>query len=121
MAALDALCQFTVLNVLLARSYDPMSTDFAELADDVADVPVDYVYLVGSNHSAIDLLKQLRRAKVQAPVICSPRLEETLEVGDTPELLGETYTTIPFDRGAKPPASRSSWRSIVRIWNGSEG
>ena len=37
-----------------------------DLAAKVARVPADYVYLVGFNRSAIELLKQLRRAKVLA-------------------------------------------------------
>jgi len=118
----EALCQLSVLNVVLARSYDPKATDFAELVAEVAKVPRDYVYLIGFNRSALELLKQLRRANVLTPVFGSPRLEEQLgranrltpvigsprleekpEDGDTPEQLGVTYVATTFDAWSDAP------------------
>lgn len=115
----DALCQLSVLNITLARSYEPRATDFSEIVAEVKKVPNnDYVYLVGFNRAALELLKQLRRAGVNEPVIGSPRLEEQLrslhvqtqaigspgpEDDETPERLGKTYVATTFDAWSDEP------------------
>ncbi len=116
--SVEALCQISVLNVTLARSYDPTAMDFAEVVAEVAKAPKDYVYVVGSNRSALELIKQLRRAGVQTPVITSPRLEEQLRRAtaetpitdtqgalddETPEKLGATYVATTFDAWSDAP------------------
>jgi hypothetical protein len=117
-SGVDSLCQLSAMNVVLSRSYDPSETDFAETVFEVAKVPQDYIYLVGFNRAALELLKQLRRAHVQTPVITSPYLEEQLRritggpvpgaVDDeTPERLGMTYVATTFDAWSDEPDVKS--------------